>query len=291
MAQQVGYDQIQPGWEVYANDGEHLGSVSDVNDTYITMTKGLFLPKDYFIPVNGIERVDTEQQQISLACAKGDLDRMGWDNPGVAESGRDYRGAEQVYSGGVNETQDAETAGTQRVQRYEEELRADKTSRQAGEVRLNKDVTEEEQAFDVPVTREDVEVRRVAVNRPVGQNEDAFQDGDTIRVPVREEQVQVTKEPRVVEELEIRKGAHQETQRVSDTVRKEQINVERQGDVNVRGDRELAGAGAGTDRFQGQGDLDRQDPAMRNRGAEFQDDELEDDVEDDGGNSGPAPLL
>ncbi len=300
----IGFEQIQPGWEVYANDGEHLGAVTNVNDTYITMSKGLFLPKDYFIPASGIDSLDPDQERIVLSVAKADLDRQGWDDPALAEAGRDdaadfvpgdiqdTKNAE--YAGGVNETQGAERApDTQRVQRYEEELRAEKSSQQAGEVRLTKDVTEEEQGFDVPVTREDVEVRRVAVDRPAGQAEQAFDNGDTVRVPVREEQVQVTKEPRVVEEIEIRKTPRQETQRVSDTVRKERVNVERQGDVNVRGEQDLVGAGA--DRFQGQSDWDRSDRSSETRGAGFEED-VENDESDpdaDPGDTGStaAPLL
>jgi uncharacterized protein (TIGR02271 family) len=51
---------------------------------------------------------------------------------------------------------------------------------------------------------------------------------------VREEQVRVEKTPVVKEEVTIGKRKVQETEHVSDTVRKEKIEVERQGDVEVR---------------------------------------------------------
>lgn len=259
----VDYQQIQPGWDVYSADGDKIGSISEVSDTYVTLTKGLFLPKDYFIPQDSISRVDPNAASIYLDCSKNELDDLGFDQPPTETSGttrmtgttggREYRTSETATG----------TGETQRIPRYEEELRAEKSSRQAGEVQVSKDVTEERQGFDVPVTREDVEVRRVAVNRPADGSEEAFAEGDTIRVPVRSEQVEVTKEPRVVEEIEVRRTPRQETQRVEDTVRREQVNVRQSGDVNVRGgesvrdERELAGAGAGADRMQ-RTDLDAQ---------------------------------
>jgi uncharacterized protein (TIGR02271 family) len=78
----------------------------------------------------------------------------------------------------------------------------------------------------------------VAVNREATSDDTAFTDsGDTLRVPIREEQVVVSKEPRVVEELEIRKVATQDTEQVSDTVRREEVDVQRTGSTaTVSGD-------------------------------------------------------
>ncbi len=54
-------------------------------------------------------------------------------------------------------------------------------------------------------------------------------------MPVREEDVEVSKTVRVAEELEIDKTTVQDTERVTDTVRKERVNVEEVGDVDVQG--------------------------------------------------------
>ncbi|MDQ3855912.1 MAG: YsnF/AvaK domain-containing protein [Chloroflexota bacterium] len=99
-------------------------------------------------------------------------------------------------------------------------------------MRVSKDVVEEEQTLEVPVTREEVHVQSRVVDRPVTDSTTAFTE-DVIEVPVREEDVQVRKEARVAEELEIEKRAVQETERVTDTVRKERVNVEESGDVDV----------------------------------------------------------
>ncbi len=126
----------------------------------------------------------------------------------------------------------ATTGDTLRVPVHEEELRAARTTETAGEVQVGKSVVEEERTLDVPVTREEVEVRRVPAEGSVGADADAF-TGDTIRVPVSAETVDVSKEARVVEEIEISKRPVTETQRVSETVRREQVNVDDASNVTT----------------------------------------------------------
>ena len=113
----------------------------------------------------------------------------------------------------------------------EEQLQAEKQRVQAGEVRLHKDVVTEQRNIDVPVTHEEVYVEQHAVNpqvsdAPIGQ-------GESIRVPVSEEQVNVTKNTVTTGEVEIGKRAVTENQRVSDTVRREEARIEREGDARI----------------------------------------------------------
>ncbi|MDP9350240.1 MAG: DUF2382 domain-containing protein, partial [Chloroflexota bacterium] len=51
----------------------------------------------------------------------------------------------------------------------------------------------------------------------------------------REEEVEVRKEVRVAEELEIDKTVVQDTERVTDTVRREEVHIDQVGDVDVEG--------------------------------------------------------
>ncbi len=80
------------------------------------------------------------------------------------------------------------------------------------------------------------------VDRAAQDTSEAFQEG-AISVPVREEDVEVTKGVRVAEELEVSKRAVEETQTVTDTVRTERINIEEEGDVRVEGGSDLQGRG------------------------------------------------
>lgn len=126
-----------------------------------------------------------------------------------------------------------DTEGEQRMQLREEQLQVYKQPVEKGRVGLRKEVTSEQQSADVPVTHEEVYIER----RPgSGQPSDApIGEGETYRVPVREEQVGVNKQQTVREEVALGKKQVQETRHVSDTVRREQARVEREGDVNMQG--------------------------------------------------------
>jgi uncharacterized protein (TIGR02271 family) len=125
------------------------------------------------------------------------------------------------------------TEGQQRIQLREEELLASKQAVQTGEVGIRKEVVTEQQTITVPTTREEVVIERSPAS---GQPSDTpIGEGETYRIPVREEQVTVEKQPVVREEVSLGKRQVQETQQVSDTVKREEARIERQGDVNMQG--------------------------------------------------------
>jgi uncharacterized protein (TIGR02271 family) len=130
------------------------------------------------------------------------------------------------------------TEGT--VQLREEELRTRKESVETGQVSLGKQVVEEQKSLEVPVTREEVYVERRAVDRPADRPID--EASRTIEVPVREERVDVEKQPVVYEEVGVRKQEVVENQPVSETVHREELRVDKEGDVNLSG----ATGGGGT---------------------------------------------
>jgi len=116
----------------------------------------------------------------------------------------------------------------------EEELRARKTSVETGQVELGKEIVEEDRTLQVPVSREEVTIERHPVDRrPADQPIDET-ESETIRMPVREEHVEVEKTPVVYEEVGVGKRVSQETQHVSETVRREELRVDSDGDVDVR---------------------------------------------------------
>ena len=131
-------------------------------------------------------------------------------------------------TGELRETPDAS------VELREEELRARTRSVESGRVHVGKDIVEEEQTLDVPVTREEAVVERHPVNRRPADGA-VGDDREGIRVPLHQEQATAEKRSVVYEEVEVGKRAVQETQRVSDTVRKEVVDIDTHGQVNVEG--------------------------------------------------------
>jgi uncharacterized protein (TIGR02271 family) len=127
-----------------------------------------------------------------------------------------------------------ETYDRHRITLKEEQLNVSKQPVQTGEVELHKEVVTEQKTLDVPVTHEEVVVKQYAVSSntsdttPIGQDEE-------IRVPVTEERIEVTKTPVVTGEVTLEKRIVQETQRVTDTTRREELHVEQEGNAPIHG--------------------------------------------------------
>jgi uncharacterized protein (TIGR02271 family) len=120
------------------------------------------------------------------------------------------------------------------VRAHEEKLRVEKTPVKTGEVQVRKEVHTEHKTIDVPVTREEVVVER----RPAsGQTVSGKTGAEQIRIPVSEEQVSVQKQTVAKEEVTVGKRKVQDTQRVSEDLKKEEIKVETKGDAKVRNQR------------------------------------------------------
>ena len=160
-------------------------------------------------------------------------DEGGWDR--VKDHAREAWDSVRGQRGGAHtEGTTTTTEGERTVQLREEQLQARTQSVEAGEVGIRKEVVTEEQTIEVPVTREEAVIERHPVEgRPSAE---PIGEGETIRVPLHKEQVEVDKQPVVREEIEIGTRQVQDTERVSDTVRREEARVEHADDVDVRGE-------------------------------------------------------
>lgn len=125
----------------------------------------------------------------------------------------------------------------QEIKLREEQLRVSKQQMQTGEVDIRKETVTEEKTITVPVTREEM----VIEYRPAaGQNEatpaidEAGEGQETIRIPLSEEQVQVTKQTVQTGEVSIHKQQVQDIQHITETVQREELQVEHQGDVQIK---------------------------------------------------------
>lgn len=126
----------------------------------------------------------------------------------------------------------ATSEGPDRLQLREEGLEVEKERVQVGEVRLRKEVVSEQRNIEVPVTREEVVIERHAAvgDEPV---DGVIGEGEEVRIPLMEEEVRVEKTPIVREEVSIRKRQVQDTERVSETVRREEARIEGQGNARI----------------------------------------------------------
>jgi uncharacterized protein (TIGR02271 family) len=156
----------------------------------------------------------------------------------VAGSQQAHATSSRTSEGAACHTGTAGTASTtsatgQTIQAREEQLHVRKEPVETGEVRVRKEVKTEHKTIDVPVTKEEVVIERHPVSGK-SVSSSSIKEGEEIRVPVKEEQVSVEKETVVKEEVHVGKRQVNDTEKVSGTVRKEEIKVEKEGDVDVR---------------------------------------------------------
>jgi uncharacterized protein (TIGR02271 family) len=118
------------------------------------------------------------------------------------------------------------------LQLREERLKVDKTPFEAGDVSIRKEVVTEQKTITVPVEHEEVVIeRRPGSGKVVSGNLDA--GAEEIRVPVRSEHVDVSKEAVVTGEVSVGKRKVRGSQEASATLRKEELKVDKHGDVHV----------------------------------------------------------
>lgn len=119
----------------------------------------------------------------------------------------------------------------------EEELAVRKQRMSAGEVDIHKRVETEHVSTPVTTMREEAVVERRPISDATLQAGTARIEGDEIRIPLMEEEVIVEKRVVPTEELVVRKHTVQETETVEADLRKERVDIDRQGDVNLRDER------------------------------------------------------
>src|SRR5215207_5001464 len=216
------------GAEVFVADGDKVGTVSEVYPGYIIVEKGFFFPTDYYIPMSAIASYDTDR--VYLSVSKDAALGRGWNvrpvdletaTVGTTTATTDtFTDTDRLAAARIESDEEI------RIPVMEEELTATVRQQEAGAVRIEKDVVAEQRTLDVPVTEERVRVERRVVDRPVtAADADAFEE-TVIDVPLRRETVDVQKQARVAEEVVVSKEAVQHTERVRDTVRKEEVFID-----------------------------------------------------------------
>lgn len=247
---------IAVGMTVHSADGEKLGRVMAITETEIHVEKGIFFPKDYVVLLQDIrevrgddviltkgrEALRPEHEQgaptppppsnrvtmpaaVSTAAVEAEI-------PTAAAMPTSAPTAPTMEARPARAGSEAEMS----VPIAQEELDVSKRDQQVGAVHLRKDVVEETKTIEVPVRKEQVHIERVDrtdQDLPVGAT--AFEEGEVV-IPVHEEEVEVSKRTVVTGEVRVRREAYEEEQRVAQTVRREEVRVDTEGEVNeVRG--------------------------------------------------------
>lgn len=117
------------------------------------------------------------------------------------------------------------TEGDQEIELRSERLVVNKQRRQTGEARVRKQVVSEVKSIDVPVSHEELVIERYAATHDFDVDGEPIAE-ETIRIPLTEERVNVSKETVVREEVEIGTQRVDDVEHINDTVRHEELVVD-----------------------------------------------------------------
>jgi uncharacterized protein (TIGR02271 family) len=215
--------EIDQGWDVFAADGEKVGDVDEVHPSYLTISKGFFFPTERYVPASAITNVSDDR--VYLNVRKDEIDNLGWDSPPQDRTTRTDM-ADRTRT--TDRQRMVDTDREMHIPVVEEQLDVEKRPVERGRVLVRKGVVTEQQSVDVPLREEEIRVERHRVDDTIADRDlpsDAFQDVE-IDIPVRGEEINVTKRTVVREEVDITKDVHEKNERISDSVRREQVRVE-----------------------------------------------------------------
>lgn len=111
----------------------------------------------------------------------------------------------------------------------QEEVIVEKQVVESGKVRISKRISEREELIDVPLLREEVTVERVPRNLFVESAPPIRHEGDTMIIPVVEEQVVIQKRLVLVEELRVRRQIIEDHKPQPVKLLREEVEIKRSG--------------------------------------------------------------
>lgn len=119
-----------------------------------------------------------------------------------------------------------------KIQLKEEQLNINKEEVHTGEVSVHKETVHDVETIDVPVEREPIVVENKVDSDGASHSADALVEEDSIIIPIKEEKITVHKEPVIKEEVHIKKERVQDIEHISENVRREEIDVDTNGQAN-----------------------------------------------------------
>lgn len=122
----------------------------------------------------------------------------------------------------------------QKLKLYEERLIADKQRQKTGEVKVTKRVETETASATVPVEKEKIIIEFTPATGTVTTGNTDFRETEVARMDVHEETADIRKETFARGEVTVRKEVEQETVTGQETLRREEVDVDRQGNPDVK---------------------------------------------------------
>jgi len=259
-AARAAWDRLYLNWERYVGhhvvdqDEEVIGKLHSLwtdesgQPAFLGVKTGWVFGKNHVVPAESAQ-LDAQRERIRLPFSVQAVKDAPTFDPDCELSDADEQRIREYFSKfGYKQTQaqqgsrtmsagqcaTGQTAEQASVKLSEEQVKVGKREVVAGGVRLRKIVRTETMNQPVELRREELVVERVPANEATGRAQHEFEQRE-VYVPLRREEPVVQKEARVREEVRVRKDARTDTQTVSEQVRKEDVQIEREGEARQVG--------------------------------------------------------
>jgi uncharacterized protein (TIGR02271 family) len=257
-----GGDDIK-GYDVYSQTEEKIGSVYDAlidnsgSFRYFVIDTGFWVfGKKVIVPMGSVQ-LDYDRHRVYVTgMTKEEVERMPEYNddmtidydyeervrstfrPTVAHAGTTSATVERPtydrnsYNYDYDQSLYQPNEGNhQKIKLYEERVFANKHRQKTGEVTVGKHVETETAQVSVPIEKERVIIERTnpTDTSEVTPGATAFREGEVARVEVYEETADIQKKAFVREEVNIRKEVTHDTVNSTETIRREELDVDVDG--------------------------------------------------------------
>jgi uncharacterized protein (TIGR02271 family) len=198
--------------EARGKNDEDWGEVQEIGDTYVLTQKGLVSKEKFYIPKYLVEGYDSDRLNFRVTEDEA-RNSFARDSAPVSEEYSKYKSSDAPP--------DVET----RIPVIDERLNVQKRE-STREATITKEPVTEKKTVEIPVMHEEVTMER----RPAGETtskatEGPVQSRTEFKVPLKKEEVEVTKQPDVKEEVSVKKKPVTETRQVIEEVTSERVNV------------------------------------------------------------------
>ncbi|MCW6092557.1 YsnF/AvaK domain-containing protein [Clostridium sporogenes] len=118
-----------------------------------------------------------------------------------------------------------------KMQLREEQMKISKNKIQTGEVSIHKEVLTEEKNITVPVKREELVIEKTVCDPQFHDKSESHTE--TIRIPIKEERIDIHKQPVDLEDVSVSKDQYEEVKHITETLKKEVPHISINGDAKI----------------------------------------------------------
>jgi uncharacterized protein (TIGR02271 family) len=209
--------------EARGSDNEDLGEVQETGQDYVLVQKGMINKEKFYIPKNMAESYDGSVLRFNISKEEV-RNRFIGDSPPVADQySSSYENADITEKDTANVSKETDS----RVPLIEERVNVSKRESRE-EATVTKEPVTQTKTVEVPVTHEEVTIeKRPPSDRKYTSitSESPVESKTEIKIPLKREEVEVTKQPYVKEEVVVKKKPVTETRQVNEEIRSETVDT------------------------------------------------------------------